>query len=73
MGHDLCHVLSAVEAPTAPESRDIRSTSPPPPQTEEDPVAKLVLEKKRKFHSGRPLEIKNLPDGCTEQVGKKPS
>ncbi len=27
-----------------------------------------VNERKRKFHSGRPLELKNLPDGCTEQV-----
>ena len=32
------------------------------------PVSQLVLEKKRKFHSGRMLELKNLPDGCTEQV-----
>ena len=28
-----------------------------------------VLEKKRKFHTGRSLELKNLPDGCVEQVG----
>jgi hypothetical protein len=34
-------------------------------------VARLVAEKKRKFHSGRMLELKNLPDGCTEQVRKK--
>lgn len=27
-----------------------------------------VLEKKRKFHTGRCLELKNLPDGCVEQV-----
>ena len=33
-------------------------------------VKDLILEKKRKFHSGRMLELKNLPDGCTEQVGK---
>ncbi len=32
-------------------------------------VIKLkVLEKKRKFHTGRCLELKNLPDGCVEQV-----
>ena len=29
-----------------------------------------VLEKKRKFHTGRSLELKNLPDGCVEQVGQ---
>ena len=28
-----------------------------------------VRDKKRKFHSGRPLELKNLPDGCNEQAG----
>ena len=27
-----------------------------------------VLEKKRKFHTGRCLELKNLPEGCIEQV-----
>ena len=31
-------------------------------------VERRVLEKKRKFHTGRQLELKNLPDGCTEQV-----
>ena len=36
-----------------------------------DPVSRLVAEKKRKFHSGRLLELKNLPDGCTEQVGNR--
>ena len=33
-------------------------------------VRRKVLERKRKFHTGRPLELKNLPEGCTEQVGK---
>ena len=32
-------------------------------------VKSKVLEKKRKFHTGRSLELKNLPDGCVEQVG----
>ncbi len=41
---------------------------PPADDSHLDPVAKLVLEKKRKFHSGRMLEVKNLPDECTEQV-----
>ena len=31
-------------------------------------VKAKVLEKKRKFHTGRCLELKNLPDGCVEQV-----
>ncbi len=31
-------------------------------------VKSKVLEKKRKFHTGRCLELKNLPDGCVEQV-----
>lgn len=31
-------------------------------------VERRVVEKKRKFHTGRQLELKNLPDGCTEQV-----
>ena len=38
-----------------------------------DPVVQVSLrvrERKRKFHSGRPLELKNLPDNCNEQVGK---
>ena len=37
---------------------------------EGDAVSRLVAEKKRRFHSGRLLELKNLPDGCTEQVGE---
>ena len=28
----------------------------------------IVLEKKRLFHSQRCLELKNLPEGVTEQV-----
>lgn len=31
-------------------------------------IKSKVLEKKRKFHTGRSLELKNLPDGCVEQV-----
>jgi hypothetical protein len=34
-----------------------------------DLVGHRVRERKRKFHSGRPLELKNLPDNCSEQVG----
>jgi hypothetical protein len=32
-------------------------------------VAQKVKERKRKFHSGRPLELKNLPENCNDQVG----
>ena len=35
---------------------------------EDSSLERKVLEKKRKFHTGRQLELKNLPDGCTEQV-----
>ena len=37
--------------------------------TSAEAVKTKVLEKKRKFHTGRCLELKNLPDGCVEQVG----
>ena len=62
VGHDhwANDVLRAIGGP--PDA----STSPPA----EDAVARKVMEKKRKFHSGRMLELKNLPDGCTEQVRK---
>ena len=35
---------------------------------DEATIERRVLEKKRKFHTGRQLELKNLPEGCTEQV-----
>jgi len=34
----------------------------------EDILKKTILEKKRLFHNNRYLELKNLPDGVTEQV-----
>lgn len=34
----------------------------------QDVIKAKILEKKRKFHTGRSLELKNLPDGCVEQV-----
>ena len=33
-------------------------------------VQEKIAEKKRKFHADRTLELKNLPDGATEQVIK---
>ena len=43
--------------PAVPTLLDLKAT-----------VKAKVLEKKRKFHTGRCLELKNLPDGCVEQV-----
>ena len=37
-------------------------------QERELAVEKKIGEKKRLFHTGRLLELKNLPDGATEQV-----
>ena len=34
-----------------------------------DPVQAKILEKKRLFHKNRFLELKNLPETVTEQVG----
>lgn len=63
VGHDhwANDVMSAVSEPVAAPSTSSES--------EADDLAGKILEKKRKFHSGRALELKNLPDGCTEQVG----
>lgn len=78
VGHDhwANDVLSAVhdKAASPAASSDGGGSSgpavaaPPPPLTAEEAVAARVAEKKRKFHSGRMLELKNLPDGCTEEV-----
>ncbi len=71
VGHDhwANDVLSAVKGhasppPLPPPASGVVADAAPP----DDPVAGLVLEKKKKFHSGRMLEVKNLPDDCTEQV-----
>ena len=79
VGHDhwASDVLSAVKGgaeepppPPPPAPARPRSESPPPrAASPSDPVARLVLERKKRFHSGRMLEVKNLPDECTEQVG----
>ena len=37
-------------------------------ETREDILKKTIVEKKRLFHNHRNLELKNLPDGVTEQV-----
>jgi hypothetical protein len=43
-------------------------TTTPVSETAEERVRRIVLEKKRLFHSQRALELKNLPEGVTEQV-----
>ncbi len=55
-----------------PKVVKVEESTPVPeePDPPLDPVARLVLDKKRKFHAGRMLEVKNLPD-CTEQVGQQ--
>jgi len=58
------------ESSTSPVSM-YQATLPDPKNLEQSVAIQcLVSERKRKFHSGRPLELKNLPDGCTEQVRK---
>ena len=37
-------------------------------ENREDILKKTIVEKKRLFHNNRFLELKNLPDGVTEQV-----
>ena len=64
---DAAAAESDAAAASPPAAAPETESAPSPPL---DPVAQLVLAKKRKFHSGRVLELKNLPDGCTEQVGK---
>ena len=57
---------SAAAADDKPEAAVVPAAA----DGEGDAVSRLVAEKKRRFHSGRLLELKNLPDGCTEQVGE---
>ena len=40
----------------------------PPPLSAEEQLRQVLLQKKRLFHSNRCLELKNLPEGVTEQV-----
>ena len=44
------------------------STAPPPTLSAEEQLKVVLLQKKRLFHSNRCLELKNLPEGVTEQV-----
>ena len=76
VGHDQCGVISNFFGDSVPSSSAAAAVDDKPEAAavpaadgEGDAVSRLVAEKKRKFHSGRLLELKNLPDGCTEQVG----
>ena len=40
-------------------------------ESREDILKKTIVEKKRLFHNNRFLELKNLPEGVTEQVNSK--
>ena len=60
---------SSVPSSSAVDDKPAEAAVVPAADGEGDAVSRLVVEKKRKFHSGRLLELKNLPDGCTEQVG----
>ena len=46
------------------------STAPPPTLSAEEQLKLVLLQKKRLFHSNRCLELKNLPEGVTEQVNR---
>ena len=82
VGHDgdHCGVFSNVfgdssvppsaSAAAAVDDKPEAAVVPAAADGEGDAVSRLVAEKKRRFHSGRLLELKNLPDGCTEQVSE---
>ena len=57
---------------TASASVTSTQASAPAPQPQalsaEEQLKLLLLQKKRLFHSNRCLELKNLPEGVTEQV-----
>ena len=57
------------EETTAPVTSPPTAPPPaPPPLSAEEQLRQVLLQKKRLFHSNRCLELKNLPEGVTEQV-----
>ena len=75
VGHDhwandvLNKVTSGSSGSNSPESYCDGASDPGGRVLDSNEVIKAkVLEKKRKFHTGRCLELKNLPEGCVEQV-----
>ena len=61
-GEETASVTSS-QAPSAP--------TPPPALSAEEQLKLVLLQKKRLFHSNRCLELKNLPEGVTEQVNNQ--
>ena len=55
--------VTSPQAPSAP--------APPPALSAEEQLKLVLLQKKRLFHSNRCLELKNLPEGVTEQVNNQ--
>ena len=63
---------SAAAASVTPPSSSSASVTPSDPSDQApalDTVQAKILEKKRLFHKNRFLELKNLPETVTEQVG----
>ena len=63
---------SSSSASVTPPSSSAASVTPSDPGDQApalDPVQAKILEKKRLFHKNRFLELKNLPETVTEQVG----
>ena len=63
---------SSSSASVTPPSSSAASVTPSEASdqaTALDPVQAKILEKKRLFHKNRFLELKNLPETVTEQVG----
>ena len=63
---------SSSSASVTPPSSSAASVTPSEPSDQApalDPVQAKILEKKRLFHKNRFLELKNLPETVTEQVG----
>ena len=50
------------------QQSDQQQQQPPVSEQQLDSVQAKTLEKKRIFHKNRFLELKNLPEGVTEQV-----
>ena len=71
VGHDhwANDVLRAVEPNLRPSPDPAESSDEAGEPATITGVEEKVRLKKKKFHAGRALELKNLPDDCTEQVG----
>ena len=71
-GEVINNVVGSTSASVTPPSSSSASVTPSEPSDQApalDPVQAKILEKKRLFHKNRFLELKNLPETVTEQVG----